>query len=48
MYVKYAQLCTFIFSVKTENSQGMYEQVVKPSMEGIWTGIAGYDLVRDV
>lgn len=48
VFIKYAQLCTFIFSVKTDNSQGMYEQVVKPSIEAIWSSIPGYDLIRDI
>lgn len=48
VFVKYAQLCTFIFSVKTENSQGMYEQIAKPSIEAIWSGIPGYDLIKDI
>ena len=48
VFVKYAQLCNYIFSVKTENSEPLYEKVVKPTMESIWSGIGSYNLIDDL
>jgi hypothetical protein len=32
VFVKYAQLCNYIFSVKTDNSEGAYDKVQKPTL----------------
>lgn len=48
VFVQYAKLCNYIFSVKTDNSEPLYDKVVKPTIDSIWSGIASYNLIDDL